>query len=65
MTGGMTLRLERVAAGVNVKALARRMGVSRTSVHKYEGQADVEPTVAAAYRKALASIVAEREETAA
>lgn len=57
---GMDLRLERTAARVNVKALARRMGVHRATLHRYEGQAVVDPATAAAYRRALASIEEER-----
>lgn len=63
-TSGMTLRLERTAARVNVKALALRMGLTRATVHKYEGQAEVRADVAGDYRRALASIVDERREAA-
>jgi plasmid maintenance system antidote protein VapI len=64
MTDGMTLRLERTAARVNIKALAKRMGRNRNTVMSVEARAVVAPEMAAEYRRALASLVAEREQAA-
>jgi transcriptional regulator with XRE-family HTH domain len=60
MNDGMALRLERTAARVNVKQLAKRMGRNRNTVHNIEGRAVVDPVMAAEYRRALASLVEER-----
>ncbi len=56
MTTGMELRLERVAQRVSIKDLAARMGRSKPTVHRYEGQAIVDSRAAAEYRQALAAI---------
>ena len=50
---GMDLRLERVKAGVTVTAQAKRMGLSRVSVHKYERAETVRDETAMAYLRAL------------
>jgi hypothetical protein len=54
-TTGLDLRLERVAARIKITDLAKRMGRSRATLHRYEGLAVVDPDIAAAYRQALAS----------
>lgn len=65
VTTGLELRLERVAHRVKLQDLAARMGRSRATVHRYEGQAVVDPTAAAEYRKALANIVEDATKAAA
>lgn len=54
-TTGLDLRVERTAARVKLIDLAKRMGRSRATLHRYEGLAIVDPDVAVAYREALAS----------
>jgi ParB-like chromosome segregation protein Spo0J len=56
MATGMDLKLERVAARVQMRALAKQMGRSRATVHRYEGLAVVPPGVVAEYRAALRDI---------
>jgi len=67
MATGMDLRLERVAQRVKLQDLAERMGRSRATIHRYEGQAVVDPDAAAEYRRALATFAepANTEEAAA
>lgn len=54
-TSGLELRLERVAARVKLIDLARRMGLHRATVARYEGLAVVDPETAYQYRAALAT----------
>lgn len=66
MATGMDLKLRRVAARVHMQALARQMGRSRATIHRYEGLMVVPPKVADDYLRALADIAeVETPETAA
>ncbi len=56
MTTGMELRLARVAQRVKLNDIAKRMGRSRATLHRYEGLAVVDPQVAADYHRALATL---------
>ncbi len=53
MATGMDLKLRRIAARVQVKDLARQMGRSRATLHRYEGLMVVPADIADDYLKAL------------
>ena len=53
MITGQVLRKERRDAEVTVSELARRMGITRQSVHRIEGRDNLDPSRVAQYRAAL------------
>lgn len=57
---GLDLKLERVAARVTQRAIARAMGVGSTRVSHIEALAVVTPDVVARYRAAIDTCVNER-----
>lgn len=60
MATGKTLRLERIADDVLIMDVAREMGVARSTIHAIEHRFVVKPDQAAAYRAAVARLVARR-----
>ena len=52
-TTGTQLRAEREARGVSLNALAKAMGVHRSTLWRYEGQATVDDTIVTRYRECL------------
>jgi hypothetical protein len=58
---GPDLRAERRAAEVTVIAVAKRMKLSRQSVHTLEGSHEVPPQRVAQYRAALQDVIATSE----
>jgi transcriptional regulator with XRE-family HTH domain len=50
---GTDLKIERVRAGLTMKQVAERMGISRQSLWAIERQETVDPTREAEYRAAL------------
>ena len=58
---GPTLRSIRRSSEVTVTDVAREMGRTRVTIHKYEGKATVPPDLAVRYMDAVSAIVARRE----
>jgi transcriptional regulator with XRE-family HTH domain len=65
MTTGMDLKLERTAARVTGRALARTMGLSHSRISAVEAYAVVTPEMVARYRAALATCVQQRTSVSA
>lgn len=61
MSTGKTLRLERFSNDVLIQDVAREMGVSRATVYAIERRPVVKAEQVAAYRAAVARVVARRD----